>query len=391
MFQFNDIRRLSELELSGKRVFVRADLDCPVSVEGELTDTLKVDAAAPTLRHLIEAQIPTVVGAHLGPLGKSRRKRPSLEACGARLAELLGTEVILPEENTGPLTRKLIAELKPGNLLLLENLARDAGEAESSLEQGRELADGFDVYIGDALPGTLETTSLSVMPKLCPERAMGLCMETELVRLRTVVDAPRGTTVWCVGDSFAERQRLLNSILPLAPTVLVGARMAQIFLAANGSIDHISDAERDLVPAARTWLEQARDHGATVVLPSDLQCGSLTTPLPRRARDLRHDEAILDLGPDSIERYAEALPRASHVVVVDDMGLAAQHSTTELLQRVVRSGRPSYVALDEAQRAASRFTDWLAFSFVSTSKPGVLALLQKQRLPALEALRHAVA
>jgi phosphoglycerate kinase len=270
---------------------------------------------------------------------------------------------------------------------MFENLAREAGEGDTSLEYGRELAAGFDVFVGDALPGTLETTSLSLLPKLCSERAMGLHLERELIALRTVVDAPRGSTVWCVGGTFAERERMLGSILPLAPTVFVGASLAQVLLTAAGISDSVSEAEFAQVPAARTWLEQARDHGAQIILPSDLACGSLQTPLPRRARELKPGEPVLDLGPDSIARFASLLPRAAHVVVLDELGLQSQHSTQHVLRAVVQSGRPSYVALDDEQRARSRGTDFDAFGFVSTSKAGVLALLQRQRLPALEALR----
>jgi phosphoglycerate kinase len=387
MFQFDDIRRLSELELEEKRVFVRADFDCALTPSGELKDDSKLHAAVPTLRYLLERGVRTVVGGHLGPLGKSRRKRPSLDVCGERLADLLATEIYLPDENGGPLAQKLIAEQKPGTLILLENLARDAGEAEVSLEHAREQAKGFDVYVGDALPGTLETSSLSVLPKLCAERAMGLRLEAELIALRTVVDAPRGSTVWCIGGTFAERQRVLVGILPLAPVILPGAALAHILLAASGQTEHVAESDREFVPAARTWLEHARDHGAEVLLPSDFQCGSLSTPLPRRARELKHDEPVLDLGPASIARYQGALPKARHIVVLDELGALAQYSTAALLEAVVGSGRPSYVALDEEQRGRAGARDWGGFGFVSTSKDGVLALLQRQRLAALDALR----
>jgi phosphoglycerate kinase len=387
MFQFDDIKRLSELDLAGKRVFVRADLDSPLTSSGELSDVLKVDAACKTLRQLIERGVAPVVGAHLGELSKGKRRRPSLEACALRLAEVLRTEIVLPEENTGPLAQKLITELKPGCVLLFENLARDVGEAEVSLEHGRELAKGFDVYVGDCLPGTLESTSLSVLPKLLSERAMGLQLETELVALRTVVDGPKGSSVWCIGGDFAQRQRVLSGILPFAPVILPGAALAQTLLAASGRTDIVAPSEQQYVPAARTWLEQARDHGARVLLPSDLLCGTASTPLPRRVRELKADETLLDLGPETLAQYEAAFERAGYAVVLDELGAVTQHSTGRILSAIVASGRPSYIALDAEQRARARGVDWGAFGFVSTSKAGVLALLQRQRLPALDALR----
>jgi phosphoglycerate kinase len=388
MFQFDDIRRLGDLETESKRVFVRADLDCPITSGGEVIEFSKVRAAAPTLRWLLERGVPTVVGAHLGALTKSKR-RPSLEACGAELAGLLNADVLLPDENEGPLARKLVADLKPGQLVLLENLARDPGEAETSLDAARRLSEGFDVYVGDALPGTLSSSSLSLVPKLCAERVMGLRVESELTALHATLHGA-GRSTWCVGGRFAQRHEVLRRALPYAHCIIVGAELSRPMLAARGHDVALDATETELVPRARTWLEQARDLGVEVILPSDLVAGNRSTPLTRSATRVPAGEAVLDLGQASVTRASAVLQQSARVLFLDHLGNGVDTATMALIEAAAAAENQTLLVNDELLDPARLFKERVPqVRYVSSSKSGMLALLCGQRVPALDALRMA--
>jgi phosphoglycerate kinase len=386
MFQFNDILRLDQLDLTGKRVLVRCDLDDNAQDAALPTPDSKVATATATLRWLLDQGISPLVSGHWGRPGA--RPRLSLEVAGARFAELLGAEVYLPEENNARLTSKLIAELKPGRLLLLENLSWEPGEFGNAEEFARRLVSGVDVFVSDALDPTL-TASLSQAPKLCEQRGMGLRLEEELVQLKRALMSEPGRSVWCVGGSFAESAGLLRSALQLRSTILPGAALARTLLAASGRDVPLLDGESEWLPEARTWLQQAQSSDSRVLLPKDLACGSASAPLERNVRDLRPDEAVLDLGTQTVAEYSLALRNAEQVLFLDALGAGPQAlaSTQQLLQTTADSDALSYVVSGPGLRVSSLLAEPQRLSFVSTSRAGVLALLNGQRVPALEALR----
>jgi phosphoglycerate kinase len=384
MLQFNDIRRLAELDFADKRVLVRADLDQPARDVTLSTWDNKVDAAVPTLHWLLERGVSPTVVAHAGPA--RAKPRQSLESAAARLAELLEVEVYLPEDHDGRLTEKLIAEAKPGRLVMLENLAWDQGEFDDSSDSAARLCAGVDVFIADAFDPSA-TSSLARAAKLCPERAMGLHLEAELVHLSRVLDSRRA--VWCIGDGFAERRDLLRRALELTPTILAGTHLARTLLAATGKDIPIDARESEWLPEARTWLQQARDSGTRVVLPRDLSCGSAQSSLERSVNGLQPGEPVLDLGSQTVAEYTEAIAGAETIMVLDGMGSGphALEATRALVASAAGASGYSYVVSSQDLRVASMTPEPGRLSFISTSKPGVLAVLRGQRVPALEALR----
>lgn len=425
MLQYDDIEELAALEVEGRRVFVRADFDGALDARGELLDDAKLMAAAPTLRWLLAREARVVLAAHLGPT--KRPPNPSIEACGARLAELLNVEIAIPDENLGPMADKLMAEQRPKQLLLLNNLADDDGELQADEDYARKLSAPVDIYVADGLFASERFASLTLLPKLCEARVMGLRLQAELSQLKAVSDAGAGTT-WVFNGSFSERRVALERALERRGRVLTGAKLGATLLAATGGRSRpCPEDEREMSRVAR-WLGEAKDAGMQIVLPKDWSCKTNGELLERNLDDVTPRDVIVDLGSRTLEEYVEAITRASRVALIDSVGSDERqlHGTRRLIAATRTRHAGSYILADSASSAILRESaadeavataetaaaasaspdqpgdgsqpsdaDQLAepprrakaAAFVSTARQAVLMALRGEKLPALDALR----
>lgn len=360
--------RLGEIDVERRAVFVRADLDAPVADGGALLDDAKLIAAVPTLRHLLEREARVIVGAHrtrspaVSPAAgdAASEEVDTLEPSAARLAELLETEVYLPDRSTGLLARKLKNELRPGRLLVLENLLRDPREQAGDLALARDLAEGIEVYVGDCLAGPHASVSIAHLPRLVHERAIGLRFEEELVAANRLRHAWGRGMVLLLGGRFLERRALLDHVLQQPGTELVamGDLAETLGRARTGSDPNDRDASE--LAQARSWLQKASSRGFTL--------------------ELGRDEA-------SRQRAIDALTRARSTLV---LGRAASGSTDGGLLAAALRGTGFLLAGHTpefrellAQPGRSRSV------FVSTAPEAMEALLCEQKLAGVEALRRA--
>lgn len=390
MFRFDDVNHLLDLEVSGSRVFVRADLDGPVDATGEALDDSKLVAAIPTLRWLLDNGARVAVGAHLGPLGSEPGERPSLLGIGGKLAELLDIEVYVPDENQGPIAKKLLSEQRERQLILFENLARDEGERNADEDYARHLIAPFDLYVLDGSFGASPSASLSVAPKLCERRAMGLRLRLELENLNRSLELQ--PLVWSVGGRFSERQKLLRHALGLRPVILTGADLGATLLAASGAKLPSEVIETKLIPEARTFLERARSANVEVLLPSDFVCQNAGRERLRTPAELEPGDVLLEVGATTLERYGQALDRAASILVLDPLGRSRGPALDQLLLRIAElsqqgAARSLVITGDDLRLDALTPEIQANLSAISTSKHGALALLSGERIPALEALR----
>lgn len=359
--------RLLEVEVERRPVFVRADLDAPVAPDGTLLDDSKIVEAVPTLRWLLDREAQVVVGAHrqrrdaaAGGAPPESAEPESLEPCAARLAELLDTEVYLPDQSTGLLAKKLRTELRPGRLLVLENLLRDPREATGDPALGRALSEGIEVYVGDCLAGREELSSLVSLPRFVRERAIGLRLEQELVHANRLRHAWEQGLVLLLGGTFGERCALLDHALshPRAVVVPMGELGSQLVRASAGA-DPLDSSE---LAEARSWLAKANARNLTLEL---------------------------GLGGQAVHRACERLGRARATLCLgarhaasdrDDALLASAVQGTGLLVVVHDLETPARALLDQPQRSRS--------VFVSTGGDALERLLCEQKLPGVEALRR---
>ena len=390
------IRSIDDLEVEGRRVFVRVDFNVPLS-GGEVADDARIRAALPTLSRLLERGAKLIVASHLGrPKGKLKPEL-SLEPIALRLAELLGVdEVVLPDDCIGDGARKVVADLREGGVVLLENLRFHQGEEQNDPVFARELAALGEVYVNDAFGAAHRAhASVSALPALMEERAAGLLMQAELSALgRIQEDPPRPYYAVLGGAKVSDKIAVIEALMKRIDGLFIGGAMANTFLAAKGHALGRSLVEEDKLPLARTLLQKAESAGIEVHLPVDLRVADSTSATSGEVvgkDDVTSDVMALDVGPATVARYAEVLARAGCVFWNGPMGLfeneAFSEGTFGVARAIAASPAFSVVGGGDSVAAVNRAGLASSFGHVSTGGGASLEFLEGRRLPGVEALR----
>lgn len=388
------IKRLEELDLSGKRVLLRAGFDVTIE-NGAVTDTARIDALKDTMLAIL-AKGSLVIMAHQGrPKGKpvpEESQRPLVPV----LEKLLGRSVAFAESCVGPATLEAAKALKPGEVLLLENLRYDAREEANDPAFAAELASLADAYVCDAFSNAHRShASMVGVPTLLPS-AMGLQMQKEVDSLSRVLETHEGLCVIVSGAKLETKVPVINAFIGKAETIVVGGAIANTFLAATGKPIGKSLSDPNEVPTAASIIASA--NGA-LLLPTDVVVAD-APDAPQSARTCRVDDvtpsdAILDVGPDSATRIAEAISNAATVVWNGPLGYTEEEAFSEgtvfvakALAAATAGGTFSVVGGGDTLEVHARYGLPLEpYSFVSTGGGAMLDFLAQGDLPAIAALR----
>src|SRR6266853_185998 len=263
------VRSIEQLDLPGKRVFVRVDFNVPIDKKtGAVKDDSRIRAALPTIRHAIAKKAKVILASHLGrPDGKVVPEL-SLENVGARLSQLLGQDVIFADDCVGDGVRKLAADLREGQVLLLENLRFHPEEEKNDEDFARQLASLADVYVDDAF-GTVHRAHASTvgMVKLVAQRGAGFLVASELKHLQPLLKGAAKPYLAILGGAkVSDKIKVIDQLITKVDALLIGGAMAYTFLQARGVPVGASRVEKDKLDVARRILERAR---AEVLLPVD--------------------------------------------------------------------------------------------------------------------------
>ena len=266
------VRSVEQLDLSGKRVFVRVDFNVPIDKKtGAVKDDSRIRAALPTIRHAIGKKAKVILASHLGrPDGKVVPEL-SLENVGARLSQLLGQDVIFADDCVGDGVRKLVSDLREGQVLLLENLRFHPEEERNDEDFARQLASLAEAYINDAF-GTAHRAHASTvgMVKHVPQRGAGFLMLSELKHLQPLLKgAQRPYLAILGGAKVSDKIKVIENLMARVDALLIGGAMAYTFMSARGIGVGASRVEKDKLDLARRVLDKAKQSRVELVLPVD--------------------------------------------------------------------------------------------------------------------------
>ncbi|MGC0414945.1 phosphoglycerate kinase [Embleya sp. AB8] len=393
------MKTIDDIDVSGKRVLVRADLNVPLD-GGRITDDGRIRASVPTIAALVGRGAKVIVCAHLGRPKGAPDPAFSLAPVAARLGELLGADVAFASDTVGESARATVAKLADGQVALLENLRFNAGEtAKDDAERGAfadRLAELADVYVGDGF-GAVHRKHASVydVPARLPH-AVGALIATELdVLKRLTDDVQRPYVVILGGSKVSDKLGVIDSLLGKADRILVGGGMVFTFLAAQGHEVGKSLLEKDQLDRVREYLARAEANGVEFVLPVDVIAATAF------AADADHavvsadaipaDRLGLDIGPASGELFADKLADAGTVFWNGPMGVFEMepysHGTRAVAQGLIDSDAFTVVGGgDSAAAVRTLGFDENAFGHISTGGGASLEYLEGKSLPGLEAL-----
>jgi phosphoglycerate kinase len=399
MAMLDGIRSIDELELAGERVFIRVDFNVPFDKKsGTISDDERIRAALPTLCHAVEQGAKLIIASHLGrPKGKPSSEL-SLEPVGARLSELTGWEVHLPDDCVGDAAKKVIQDLRDGQVVLLENLRFHAEEEANDEAFAKQLAELGTVYVNDAFGAAHRAhASVEALPRLMKTRAMGFLMRDEVTALSKILEAPLQPFVAVLGGAkVADKIGVIEALLEKCSALCIGGAMANTLLAARGADMKASKLEQDWLAHARTLLEKARDKRVDVLLPTDVIVA--TSPDAKQGKrcsagEVPADHMALDIGPDTLAAFAKRVQQAKTIFWNGPMGLfenpAFAAGTNGMARALADAPGYSVVGGGDSAAALRQAGDELVqkIGFVSTGGGAALELLEGRKLPGVEALR----
>ncbi len=387
------------LDVAGKRIFLRCDLNVPLK-EGVIKDDGRIKASLPTIQALLEKGASLVIAAHLGrPKGEAKPEL-SLAPVAKRLGELLGKEIIFPGEVTGEKVSTAAAALNPGQILLLENIRFNA--AETSKEESerasfaKELASLADFYVGDGF-GAVHRKHASVfdLPKLLPHAA-GKLVSAEVEVLKKLTQNPeRPYGVVLGGAKVSDKLGVIENLLGKVDVLAIGGGMVFTFLKAQGKEIGTSLVETEMLDVVKGLIDSAAKNGVKLVLPTDIVVAPTfaadATPTHVSADKIPADQMGLDIGPESAAAFAAEIAACKTVFWNGPMGVfefpnfaAGTKTVAEALTKV--SGISVVGGGDSAAAVrALGFAD-SDFGYISTGGGASLEYLEGKELPGLQAL-----
>ena len=388
------MKSIRDLPIEGKRIFLRVDFNVPLADE-KVLDTTRIVETLPTIRHAIERGARIVCASHLGkPKGKPRPEL-SLAPVAIELARQIRQPVRFTDDCVGPEVEKLVSELEPGEVLLLENLRFHAGEETSDPEFARSLAALADVYVNDAFGSSHRAhASITGVPALVAARGAGFLLEKEVRELSRLFDPERPFAAILGGAKISGKIDTLRVLSRRADTLLVGGGIANHFVRAIGLPVGRSLLEEDKVPVAREILDFCRANGKEIALPTDFVVAASPDD-GARARTvgiskIPPDAMALDVGQKTLEQFERLLEPARTIFWNGPLGVFEKppfdRGTRALALLLAESDAVTVVGGGESVAAVKEAGAADHFTHVSTGGGASLEFIANGKLPGIDAL-----
>ena len=390
---------IRDLDVAEKRVFVRVDFNVPLTDDGAVSDDTRIRAALRTIRWLVDRRARVILASHLGRPKGETDSRYSLKPAAARLGELLGAEVAMAPDCVGPEVEAMAANLKPGGVLVLENVRFHAEETKNDEAFSRSLAALADVYVNDAFGSAHRAhASTAGITRFVAKAAAGFLMEKEIEYLGGALASPK-RPFWVLlgGAKVSDKIGVIENLLLKADGFLIGGAMAYTFLKAQGHPVGRSLVEDDKLDFARDLLASAAGRKTPFLLPEDhVIADSLETGAEVRTTDgvgIPDGWIGLDIGPRTVSAYCDRVAEAAMIVWNGPMGKfedeAYAGGTVEIARAVAASAGVSIIGGGDSVKAIRKAGVADRVTFISTGGGASLELLEGKELPGVAALTDA--
>ncbi|MFZ5765758.1 MAG: phosphoglycerate kinase [Thermodesulfobacteriota bacterium] len=394
------MKNIRDIDIKEKRVLIRVDFNVPLDGEGRITDDTRIRGALPTIEHALAENARVILCSHLGRPKGQRKPEFSLAPAAARLAQLLGRVVRLAPNCVGPEAESLVMAMRPGDVVMLENLRFHPGEQKNDPEFSRQLAALAEIYVNDAFAVShREDASVVGVTRSCPQCAAGLLLQKEMDFFhRSVSDPVRPLAAIIGGAKVSGKLTALINLMDKVDIMIIGGAMANTFLKSQGHDVGRSLVEDDLLETARNLLADAAKKGVKLYLPVDFVAAAEFTPdSVSRVVPVQNMPAgwmALDIGPATTTLFGEALADARTILWNGPMGAfemdAYARGTMALVQKVATSHALSIVGGGDTNAAVHK-AGWADdVSYMSTGGGAFLMLMEGKELPGVAALTAVV-
>lgn len=392
-------KTIRDIEVSGKRVLVRVDFNVPLDAEQHITDDIRIRAALPTIRYLLDHGAAVILMSHLGrPDGKVVDKM-SLKPAAYRLSELLGKPVLMATDSIGPEVEALASTLRPGQVLLLENLRFHKEEEKNDPDFARQLASSGEIYVNDAF-GTAHRAHASTegVTHYLPGAA-GFLMEKEINFLGSALEHPRRPFAAIIGGAkVSDKIAVLERLIGMVDSLVIGGGMANTFLKAEGYEIGDSLFEAGKLDVARDLLAKARQRDLQLLLPIDVVIADrFAADADSRVvsvKDVPAGWRILDIGPATIQAFDQALTNAQTIVWNGTLGVAEMpafargtNAIIDMLAQRTAAGATTIIGGGDSAAAVEQAHAADKMTHVSTGGGASLEFLEGRTLPGVAALQ----
>ena len=385
-----------DVDVRGKKVLLRCDFNVPQDkATGEITSDKRIVAALPTIRYLLENGAAVIACSHLGKPKGEVKPELSLKPVAKRLSELLGQEVIMADDVVGPDAQAKAAALQPGQILLLENTRFEPGETKNDPELSKALASLAELYVSDAFGAVHRAHASTTGVAAYLPAVSGFLIQKELDVMGGALSDPKRPLVAILGGSkVSSKIGVINNLLEVADAIIIGGGMSYTFSAAKGGKIGDSLLEADWEDYANQMVEKAAQKGVKLLLPVDTVCGDKFAPDAERkvvpAGQIPDGWQGLDIGPDTVKLYCDAVADAGTVIWNGPMGVfefpAFAVGTQAIAEALSKTGAVTIIGGGDSAAAVEQLGYADKMTHISTGGGASLEFLEGKELPGVACL-----
>ena len=390
-------KTIEDIQVAGKRVLVRCDFNVPLK-DGVITDENRLNGALPTIKYLIENNARVILCSHLGKPKGEAKPELSLAPVAKRLSEMLGQEVKFAADDcvVGENAKKAAAEMKDGEVILLQNTRYRKEETKNEENFSKELASLAEIFVNDAF-GTAHRAHCSTVGagEFLEEKACGYLIQKELKFLGNAVENPERPFVAILGGAkVSDKLGVINNLLDKVDTLIIGGGMGYTFLKSLGHEVGNSLLEEDRIDYVKEMMKKAEEKGVKLLLPIDItyakQFGENETPIISEGRDIPADHEGLDMGPKTAELYAEEIKNAKTVVWNGPMGVFEfknfAKGTESVARAMAETDAVTIIGGGDSAAAVNQMGYGDKMTHISTGGGASLEFLEGKELPGIACL-----